>query len=160
MIKKCVVCGTEFKCSPSDKKITCGKECSRINKRLTHLGKSNTWSEESRKRLAGRGKTKNLQKGTEAAMKSPKAGKFETNVGAKDWHVISPEGKHYKFRNLQNWARNNCSLFYVDETEENALKIAKGLQHAKAGELGRDFAHTSKYKGWSVVVTSTQEDYS
>lgn len=60
MIKKCVVCGTEFRCPPSAKKVTCSKECSRIRKKETHEGKKNLWSEESKRRIAERGKQKTL----------------------------------------------------------------------------------------------------
>ncbi|RGC27217.1 hypothetical protein DWX41_18285 [Hungatella hathewayi] len=152
MIRECIVCGKGFKCSPSDKTVTCCKECSRINKSRTHQGKSNKWSEESRKRLSERGKTANLQEGTKAALKSPRSGRYETNVNAKKWHIVSPDGQHYKFKNLHHWARQNCALFGFDETEENAIKIAKGLQHAKAGELGKKYAFTSTYKGWRIII--------
>lgn len=152
MIRECVVCGKGFKCSPSDKKVTCSEECSRINKSITHKGKSNQWSVQSRKRLSERGKTANLEKGTEAAKESPNSGRCETNINAKEWHVVSPEGRHYKFRNLCNWARNNCDLFWMESTEENANKIEKGLQHAKAGEAGKEYANTNTYKGWRVVL--------
>ena len=73
MIKKCVVCGTEFRCPPSAKKVTCSKECSRIRKKETHEGKKNLWSEESKRRIAERGKTENLKLGTKAAKKSQKS---------------------------------------------------------------------------------------
>ena len=161
MIRECVVCGKGFKCSPSDKTVTCSKECSRINKPRTHKGKSNQWSEESRRRLSERGKTANLKKGTEAALKSPRAGRYETNINAKEWHIVSPEGKHFRFKNLCNWARNNCGLFGMDATEESAVRIEKGLQHAKAGELGKEYANTNMYKGWKVVtepVTCKKKD--
>mgnify|MGYP000311522779 CR=1 FL=1 len=46
---------------------------------------------------AAQGKTANLALGTPAAQKSPKSGKFLTNINAKDWHLISPDGKEYKF---------------------------------------------------------------
>lgn len=100
MIRKCVICGKDFKCSPSDKTVTCSKECSRINKIQKHKGKRNEWSENSRENLRKLGQTENLRKGTEAAKKSPNSGRFESNVNAIDWHLISPEGKHYCFHSL------------------------------------------------------------
>lgn len=153
MIKQCVVCGKEFKCSPSDKIVTCSKECSRINKSRTHIGKSNTWTEESRKKLSEQGVTANLKKGTEAAKKSPKSGRFETNINAHGWHIVSPERNHYIFRNLFKWARENCDLFGLEKTEANAKKIARGILHAKAGTLGKPYANTCTYKGWEVIIS-------
>lgn len=158
MIKICVVCGKEFKCSPSDKKVTCSKECSRINKSRTHQGKRNIWSEESKEKLRQKGKTENLKKGTEAARRSPKSGRFETNVSAKIWKLTSPEGKVYIVKNLSNWARTNCSLFGLDENEANAQKIVGGLKHAKRGTEGKEYARTSQYKGWKSEG-ATEEDY-
>ena len=61
------------------------------------MGLSNAWSEESRTKKAAQGKTANLALGTPAAQKSPKSGKFLTNINAKDRHLISPDGKEYKF---------------------------------------------------------------
>lgn len=158
MIKICVVCGKEFKCSPSDKKVTCSKECSRINKSRTHQGKRNIWSEENKEKLRQKGKTENLKKGTEAARRSPKSGRFETNVSAKIWKLTSPEGKVYIVKNLSNWARTNCSLFGLDENEANAQKIVGGLKHAKRGTEGKEYARTSQYKGWKSEG-ATEEDY-
>ena len=89
MIRTCVVCGKEFKCSPSDKIVTCSKECSRINKSYTHKGKSNKWSEESKEKLRHKGRTANLEKGTEA--------------NTKIWKLTSPEGRIYICKNLALW---------------------------------------------------------
>lgn len=148
MVKKCVICGKEFKCSPSDKKVTCSKECSQINKSKTHKGKRNVWSKESRQRLKEKGQTENLKKGTEAAQKSFKSGRFETNVNAKIWVLTSPEGKEYVVKNLSRWARENCELFGFYNTEYNAVKISSGLKLAKYGGDGKEYANAAMYKGW------------
>lgn len=144
MIRICVVCGKEFKCSPSDKKMTCSKECSRINKSRTHQGKKNTWSEESREKLRQKGRTSNLEKGTEA--------------NAKIWKLTSPEGKVYIVKNLAAWSRENCMLFGFDNNEANAQKIMYGLRHAKHGSEGKVYARTTLYKGW-IAESATKEDY-
>ena len=158
MIRQCIVCGKDFKCSPSDKTVTCSKECSRINKSRTHQGKKNVWNSESRERLRELGQTDNLLKGAEAAKKSPKSGRFETNVNAIVWKLTSPEGKVYICRNLRLWARNNCSLFGLDNTEESFKKIYAGLRHAKRGFEGKKTAKTCTYKGWKAEP-GTEKDY-
>lgn len=152
--KICVVCGRKFDSPPSDKTATCSKECRKEYAKQRRIGKP--LSEDIRKKISDNAKGRDLSKlqprAVEAAKKSPKAGRFETNVNAIDWHVVSPEGKHYKFRNLRYWVRDNCSLFGLDSTEENAHKIAAGLQHAKSGELGKEYANTSMYMGWRIII--------
>lgn len=156
--KTCVVCGRQFDCPPSSKKITCSPECSRIRKAQTHKGKRNVWSTESRDKLSALGQTENLRLGTEAAKKSPKSGRFETNINAKIWRLTSPEGKVYMCKNLALWCRNNCDLFGFDSTEQNARKVRAGLTHAKRGKQGKKTALTSMYKGWTAE-DGNQSDY-
>ena len=116
MIRTCVVCGKEFKCSPSDKIVTCSKECSRINKSYTHKGKSNKWSEESKEKLRHKGRTANLEKGTEA--------------NTKIWKLTSPEGRIYICKNLALWCRNNSILFGFEVFKAVSLDIP----HIKVGK--------------------------
>lgn len=155
--KKCVICGKEFYAPPSSKKITCSKECSAINKSRTHIGKSNQWNPVSRQKLSERGKTSNLQLGTIAAKKSQKSGRFETNINAKDWHLISPEGKHYYFHSLNHWMRDNCVELFSFEPDSKAYANAlTGLCGAKRAVLGKNY-NTCTYKGWQVIPT--KDDY-
>ncbi len=146
MIKQCVICGEDYKASPSDKRATCGKsECIRVNKSRTHKGKHNTWSEESRRNLSVRGQTANLSKGTPAAQQSPIAGSFETNQNAKDWVLISPDGKEYKCRNLNLWCKNNCKLF-----DRTPVQIAAGFRQIKLYYEGKTKRTVASYLGWTL----------
>ena len=151
--KICVVCGRPFDCPPSDKTVTCSKECSRINKSQTHKGKSNRWSDDSRKKLKDLGQTDNLRRGTDAAKKSFRSGRFETNINAIDWHLISPEGKHYHFHSLNFWLRENCrELFGIEPDSREFLSARSGLSGAKRAMLGGRYGCTT-YKGWRVIPT-------
>ena len=153
--KICVVCGRSFDCPPSDKTVTCSKECSRINKSRTHKDKSNSWTTESRQKLKDLGQTDNLKLGTEAAKKSPKSGRFTTNINAIDWHLISPEGQHYYFHSLNFWLRENCrELFGVEPDSRGFLNARSGLSGAKRAMLGGKYGCTT-YKGWKVMPTET-----
>lgn len=90
---------------------------------------------------------KELQKiATEAAQKSPKSGRFESNINAKTWKLTSPEGKTYICRNLKLWGRNHCELFGMENTEDNAHRIASGLRQAKRGKIA------ATYKGWRAEI--------
>ena len=150
-IKKCVVCGKGFCSPPSDKTVTCSKECSSENKKRLHTGKRNIWSEESRQKLSSQGQTDNLKKGTDAAKRSLKSGRFETNVNAKEWHLVSPEGKHYQFRSLNCWLRENGKeLFGCDPDSREFNNVRSGLCGAKRAMLGKKYGCIT-YKGWSVI---------
>ncbi len=147
MIKSCIVCGDEFKCSPSDKKITCGAAaCVAERRRLSHVGKRNAWSDESRWELAAKGKTANLQKGTAAARVSPIAGPFETNRNALTWTLEAPDGQRYTVRNLNLWLKNNAPL--LDGTPEQARA---GIMQMKRSVEGKTKRAVSQWKGWRLI---------
>ena len=151
MERICVVCGKVFKCSPSDKIVTCSKECSKENKKWTHAGKSNLWAEEKKKKIRARGRKRNLEKGTDAAKKSPKSGRFETNVNAKEWHLISPDGKQYFFKSLNFWLRENGKqLFGCEPDSREFANVRSGLSGAKRAMLGGKYGSVT-YKGWQVI---------
>lgn len=151
--KTCPVCGKSFPSPPSDKTVTCGdKTCRHIHISNTHKGKHNYWSEEAKQRLSEKGQTQNLKLGTEAAKQSPLSGKFPTNINAKDWHIVSPNGVHYRFHSLNYWTRKNCALFGFEQSEKNAQRIASGIKVAKAGALKKQYTRSHAYKGWSVII--------
>ena len=146
--KKCIICGQLFDCPPSDKKVTCSQECRKEYAKIRSAGRK--FSDESRKRMSDTAKGRkmsDLQKNaTEAAQKSPNSGRFETNINAKTWRLISPEGKIYICRNLKLWVRNHCELFGMENTEDNAHRIASGLRQAKRGKIA------VTYKGWRAEI--------
>lgn len=153
MDRKCVICGQIFRCSPSDKIVTCSKECSRINKSRTHKGKSNKWSDDSKQKLRDLGLTDNLKLGTDAAKISPRSGRFVNNINAIDWHLVSPDGKHYYFHSLNFWLRENCQeLFGIKPDCREFLNVRSGLSGAKRAMMGGKYGSTT-YKGWQVIPT-------
>lgn len=95
------------------------------------------------------GVSENLKKGTAAAMNSPKGGRFETNSSAKDWTIMSPEGKVYNVVNLKNWIRQNANLFGDNLTDDDIDRIGNGFRVAKNNiKKGKG---TVTYKGWSIL---------
>lgn len=147
MLKPCVICGKEFYAPPSSKKITCSSDCSTIRKSLTHKGKSNIWTEESRKALYGARQTNNLKLGTPAAKKSPISGSYETNINALDWVIKSPEGIIYAPRNLRLWIKNNINLFPGSKIDQ----VRSGFQQIKGSMNGKRKAAVYQYKGWQLI---------
>lgn len=154
MIKNCLVCGKEFQASPSDKIVTCSKECLKIRRSQISRGKkmSETAVERMSARAKSRGFTDNLKKGTQAAMASPKAGRFDTNINAKDWILISPFGETYKCHSLTNFIRKNPQLFDIDGSDEEVNRVAAGIRTIKGNMKHNRRGHS--YHGWTLELPS------
>lgn len=109
---------------------------------------------ETRKKLSEKAKEKgyrdNLKKGTPAAMKSPKMGRFDTNVNAKDWILISPAGKRYECHSLMNFVRNNPDIFGIDGSDDEVGKFANGLRTIKCNILHNRKGQT--FHGWTIEI--------
>lgn len=99
-----------------------------------------------------------LQKaGTQAALKSTNSGRFETNVNAIDWHLVSPNGKHYHFHSLNYWLRENgLELFGCEPDSREYNNVRAGLSGAKRAALGKKYP-CSTYKGWRVIPTEQEK---
>lgn len=155
MIKKCIVCGRGFKASPSDEIVTCSPECR--SKRRSQVLKGHKVTDEVKAKMSEAAKkrdSENLKKGTPAAQKSPKGGRFETNSSAKDWTIMSPEGEIYNIINLKHWIRQNQEKFGDDLCEADINRISSGLRVvAKNTRTGKG---CTTYKGWSVLHTGSK----
>lgn len=151
----CIICGREFETPPSSNSVTCSRACiSEYAKRRT-TGKKRT--PETREKISQSAKGKDIShlngKGTAAAKLSPKSGRFETNINAIDWHLVSPEGKHYYFHSLNFWLRANCrELFGCEPDSREYLNARSGLSGAKRAMLGKNYGSCT-YKGWQVIPT-------
>lgn len=153
--RKCVVCGKAFDCYPSDNRVTCSMDCRRERQRRVRTGDHRTWSQDAKSRLSSKGKTQNLQLGTAAAMRSPIAGRHETNQASKLWVLVTPSGEEIPVRNLRLWAREHTDLFGKPPGDRSADQIAAGFRAIAAtlsgkrppGSRGRP-AYT--YFGWSL----------
>ena len=147
MIKQCTICGAQFTCSPSDKKHTCGNaDCTKEQRRLSHIGKRNKWSAESKQRLSSKGKTDNLLLGTPAAQQSPLAGAFETNHNAIVWTLQAQNGTTHIVRNLALWLREHADM--LDGTPEQARA---GLMQIKRSMEHKTKRPVRQWKGWQLL---------
>lgn len=144
--RKCVICGDNFLCYPSDNKVTCSRECRCERQRRIVKKRPVQWGEEAKKRLSEKGQTKNLILGSDAAKKSPVSGRFQTNKAAKVWTLISPEGEIIVARNLLMWARENTELFGKPPCDKSAIQIASGFK-AIAQTLKRNRGVPGKRRG-------------
>lgn len=96
--------------------------------------------------------------GKEAAKQSPKSGRFETNVNAIEWHLISPEGEHFFFRSLNNWLRENGEKYFGCEPDSAQYKnVRSGLSGAKRAMLGGKYGCTT-YKGWQALPVEGEKN--
>jgi hypothetical protein len=112
-----------------------------------HVGKCNKWRDGSAARQAA-ARTGNLKRGTPAAKVSPKSGPFETNINAKDWTVVSPDGDQYAVRNLRLWCEQHAELF-----EPYAWRNAyAGLRQVAAWQRGQRPRQVSQWRGWTLQL--------
>lgn len=62
---------------------------------------------------------------------NPRRGRFETNANAEDWHIRSPSGLEYHFRNLSHFIREHASLFDAHQLSavghHGQTRIAKSI---------------------------------
>ena len=151
MIRNCTECGAEFTCSPSDKKVTCSKECSR--QRRSRLLQKHEVTESTRQAISKTAKKQDrstvLSKGTPAAMQSPKAGRFVTNSSAKKWYLINPDGRRYVCINLNQFIREHAADFGVPvDSDKDVDRIAGCFRTVKC--LIKQGKNCTIY-GWSIV---------
>ena len=158
--KICVICGRPFECRPSRNIVTCGPECRAEYSRRNHTGYK--YSPESRVKMS-KIRLENprcadlRQAATRAAQNSPRAGKFVENVHAIDWHLISPDGRHFRFRSLREWLRKNGKKFFdVEPNTRQFDNVFYGLSRVKKSMLGNlppGQRPGYTYKGWRVIPT-------
>lgn len=151
----CIICQKTFFCSPSDNNVTCSVECRKEYRRRLRVGYK--LPEDVKRKISqkaqGRDMSKLQQMGTMCAQKSPKSGRFETNINAKKWHLISPDGKEYRFTSLTYWLRENCrELFGCEPDTREFRNVRSGLAGAKRGYMGKSYP-CATYKGWRVLPT-------
>lgn len=153
--RTCVICGREFECPPSSKTVTCSSECRKEYARRRSTGR--VFTQEAREKISEKAKGRNMADlqaiAVAAAKKSPKSGRFVTNRNAIDWHLVSPDGRHYYFHSLNNWIRENGEeLFGCRPDTQKFLNAISGLQGAKRATLGKNYGSCT-YKGWRVIPT-------
>ena len=86
---------------------------------------------------------------TEGAKNSPKSGRFETNVNAKSWVLVAPDGTRHECINLSFWARAHTELFGFEPGDKSARKIIHGFTNLAQVFYGtRTGVYT--YKGWRL----------
>lgn len=129
--KRCVVCNEPFQAPPSSLSVTCGEECSKAH----------------RQRLAARGvNSAALEKAQAALPNSPLTGRFETHVNAKEWVILSPDGKEHRCRNLMLWLRNHANL--LDGTPKQAFDGFVKMKQTAIGKRSKNKSY--QWKGWRL----------
>ncbi len=157
MQRKCVICGREFQCSPSAKIVTCSPAC---RSERARRAASHKRPESVRKKISKSAKGRDMSelrvKGTAAAQRSPKGGRFETNSSAKEYTLITPEGEKIIVVNLRNWVRGNSRLFGVDPTDENVDRICHGFYKILSNIIQNRSGQS--YKGWTIEAPDRRKN--
>lgn len=130
MIKRCVICGKEFKSPPSDKVVSCSPECrserarraviARDGVKIFHTPEVLEKLKESPKRKEH---IKKLQViATNAAMQLPGNQKGVQNRTGKLWILIDPTGNKHAAINLLQFIRDNAELFDIMPDDEKSIR--------------------------------------
>lgn len=93
----------------------------------------------------------NQPKATEAARVSRKSGKFETNIHAKKWRIVSPSNQIFIVRNLYQFVRDNGELFLPKDVifKRQGGKRGTGGEYCNATHGLRQAASSGgAWKGW------------
>lgn len=96
----------------------------------------------------------NQPKATEAAKISLKSGKFETNIHAKKWRIISPKNQIFIVRNLYQFVRDNGDLFLPKDIifKRQGGKRGTGGEYCNATQGLRQAASSGgTWKGWTCT---------
>jgi hypothetical protein len=151
VIRKCTECGAAFRCSPSDKTVTCSAECR--SKRRSRLLTGRKRPDEIAAKIAAAARKQDrsdvLSRGTPAAQASTKGGRFATNSSAKSWTLISPEGVQNQCTNLMQFIRDHAADFGIAADDDTAVKrIHAGFRNVK--QLMKHGSGCTIY-GWTLV---------
>lgn len=93
----------------------------------------------------------NQPKATAAARISRKSGKFETNIHAKKWQIVSPNNQIFIVRNLYQFVRDNGELFLPQDVifKRQGGKRGTGGEYCNATHGLRQAASSGgTWKGW------------
>ena len=145
MVKKCVICGKEFKCSPSDKIVTCSPACRSERARRALIARGDTLRtpeilkkiKESPKKKAHCRKIQII--GKNAAMKLPGGQKGIQNRTSKLWILIDPSGSKHAAINLVQFIRDNAEAFGITSDDERSVhNIQSGFRAVLRTVAGRN----------------------
>lgn len=92
---------------------------------------------------------------TKAALQSPISGRFDTNLHAKEWVLMSPDHKVYRIKNLHNFVRKNPHLFNEFDVTWKRKGGGRGTGgeycNATAGLSNVRSGKSSAWKGWRLI---------
>lgn len=96
----------------------------------------------------------NQPKATAAAKSSRKSGKFESNIHAKKWRIVSPSNQIFIARNLYQFVRDNGDLFLQKDIifKRQGGKRGTGGEYCNATSGLRQAASSGRaWKGWTCT---------
>lgn len=147
MIKRCVICGKEFKSPPSSKVVTCSPECrsERARRAILERGGADILHtpkvyKKIKENPNMKERMKNFQAiGTTAAMQLPGNQKGIQNRTGKLWIIIDPSGNKRAAINIQQFVRDNAESFGIKSDDEKSIhNISSGFQVISRTLSGRN----------------------
>ena len=172
MITKCIICGKEFKSSPSDKVVTCSPECrsERAKRAILERGGADILhTPEVRKKIKENPNMKDRMKklqtiGMTASMELPGSQKGVQNRTGKLWILIDPSGNKHVAINLAQFIRDNSKSFGINPDDEKSIhNISSGFRVIQKTMLGKNKGRPVYHcREWGLECPSVDfpEEYS
>ena len=136
--KICPICGTKFPSPPSSNTKTCGKEACVIQQRLNA-----SYAPEV---------IESIGKGRISFQATPEGSKGYDFHGAKNWIIVSPDGKIHECRNLMHWLREHADM--IDGT---VMQAWDGITKIKYSMQGKRKNPGHQWKGWRLLSWGEKE---
>lgn len=93
-----------------------------------------------------------LEKSAIEAQTNPRRGKYETNIHALDWHLRSPSGKEYHFKNLRHFIRRYHYLFTSHQLEVNNINGRTRIEACLSLLSHRNVRPVTCSQGWTWIM--------
>jgi hypothetical protein len=140
---ECPICKTKVSLTGEQRASLRRKTCGRRECTLA-FRRQQTTPAELAARLAAAGGARR-----KAHAESALAGPYESNVCAKDWSLLAPDGTSHRFRNLSLWLRQHADLFDPDDL---VCMLGRPICRAQSslGKLRLDRKNPKpSWKGWA-----------
>lgn len=100
-----------------------------------------------------------MKRAHEVIKTKPNTGHFNTHHGAVEWHLVSPDGVEYRFKNLVLWIEQHEDL--LPTSKRTGMKVSnrtffREIQRLKS-ENEKYTYFREDYYGWRVIKDDNVE---
>lgn len=158
-MRTCVICGKPLPNGTNYTRKTCSDVCSKVLRSRMSSGRRIVWKQSARSKVSKRRATDPELLANVAAMRKrlselPQGQPGESHHSAKEWRLISPEGRVYDVKSLTAWAKENSHMFGLPPSAYAC--IVSGFGAIVSSMRGRSKRRHFTYKGWRLASEPSQ----